>query len=170
MATLRRRGATAIHEGDAIAGGQSGSVGPAGVRPGRLVAVALVALGAALVVVVMWVWPSGDGTVGIGRIEDYRPGDVVYHSTDGFFVAAQPDGSLLALSDLDPHNPAGRRSCRVTFRPDLAVGGETGRFFDGCTGSLYDIGGQALSDDGLDLRPLAIQQEGDGDLKVKPAP
>jgi len=170
LATLRRWDATAIREGDAVAGSQSGSAGPAGVRPGCLVAVALVALGAALVVLVMWVWPSGDGTVGIGRIEDYRPGDVVYHSTDGFFVAAQPDGSVLALSDLDPHNPAGRRSCRVTFRPDLAVAGETGRFFDGCTGSLYDIGGQALSDDGLDLRPLAIQQDGDGDLQVKPAP
>lgn len=137
-------------------------------RPGCLIAVALVALGAALVVLVMWVWPSGDGTVDIGRVEEYRPGDVVYHSTDRFFVAAQPDGSVLALSDLDPHNPAGRRSCRVTFRPDLGVAGETGRFFDGCTGSLYDIGGHALSDDGLDLQRLAIQQDGEGHLKVKP--
>lgn len=168
MATLRRWDAAAIEEGDPVADSQGRSAGPTGVRPGCLIAVALVALGAALVVLVMWVWPSGDGTVDIGRAEEYRPGDVVYHSTDGFFVAAQPDGSVLALSDLDPHNPAGRRSCRVTFRPDLGVAGETGRFFDGCTGSLYDIGGHALSDDGLDLQRLAIQQDGEGHLRVKP--
>ncbi|HRC61844.1 MAG: hypothetical protein K1X87_00830 [Dehalococcoidia bacterium] len=117
----------------------------------------------------MWLWPSGDGQIDIGRIEDYRPGSVVYRSTDGFFVAAQPDGSVLALSDIDPHNPPGRRSCRVTFRPDLGVTGETGRFFDGCTGSLYDIGGRALSGDGLDLKRLPVQRHEDGSIEVKPA-
>lgn len=122
-----------------------------------------------MVVLAMWLWPSGDGRVDIGRVEDYRPGSVVYRSTDGFFVAAQPDGSVLALSDIDPHNPAGRRSCRVTFRPDLGVADETGRFFDGCTGSLYDIGGHTLSGDGLDLVRLSVQQDENGRLTVGPA-
>ncbi|MEZ4552898.1 MAG: hypothetical protein R3B59_03240 [Dehalococcoidia bacterium] len=168
MATLRREDATAIEEGDAVAGSQAQEAEPTGVRSGCLVALGLVALGAAFVVLVMWLWPSGDGQVDIGRAGDYRPGSVVYHSSDGFFVATQPDGSVLALSDIDPHNPPGRRSCRVTFRPDLGVAGETGRFFDSCTGSLYDIGGQALSGDGLDLEPLPVQRDEEGNLRVKP--
>ena len=158
----------AIEEDDAVASPGAESAAPTGVRSGCLVALALVALGAAVVVLAIWLWPSGDGHVEIGRVEDYRPGSVVYRSTDGFFVATQPDGSVLALSDIDPHNPPGRRTCRVTFRPDLGVAGETGRFFDSCTGSLYDIGGLALSDDGLDLTRLPVQQDEEGNLKVDP--
>ncbi len=118
---------------------------------------------------VMAFWPSGNGLVEIGRVEEFRPGAVVYRSTDGFFVATQPDGSVLALSDIDPHNPPGRRTCRVTFRPDLATDGETGQFFDVCTGSRYDIGGRALSGDGMDLKRLSVQQDDEGNLQVRPA-
>lgn len=133
-------------------------------------ALGLFALGAALVVLVMVVWPSGGGQVDVGEVEDYAPGSVVYRSDDGFFVARQPDGVVLALSDIDPHNPAGRRTCRVTFRPDLGVEGETGRFLDGCTGSQYDIGGRGLSGDGLDLKRLTVEQDDEGNLKVRPNP
>jgi hypothetical protein len=138
------------------------------VRPGCLIAIGLVALGAAIVVLVMVVWPGGDGQVNLGSIEDYQPGAVVYRSTDGFFVARQPDGMVLALSDIDPHNPPRRSSCRVTFRPDLAMAGESGRFFDSCTGSMYDIAGRGLSGDGLDLERLPVEQDEDGRLKAKP--
>ena len=148
---------------------RSRSGGPTGVRPGCLVVFGLIALGAALVLVVMLFWPSGDGQIDLGTAEEYRPGAVVYRSTDGFFVARQPDGVVLALADVDPHNPSGRSSCRVTFRPDLAVGDETGRFFDSCTGSMYDIGGRGLSGDGLDLSRLPVQQDEEGRLKAQPA-
>jgi hypothetical protein len=139
------------------------------VRLGCLVALGLVALGAAVVVLVLWVWPSGGGPIDLGNIEGYRPGSVVYRSTDGLFVVRAPDGTVLALSDLDPHNPPGRKSCRVTFRPDLAQAGEVGRFFDGCTGSMYVLGGHGLAGDGLDLKQLPVQQKTDGDLQVEPA-
>ncbi len=129
----------------------------------------LVALGAAAVVLIAWLWPGGDGQIDLGVAEGYRPGSVVYRSTDGFFVAGQPDGTVLALSDIDPHNPSGRSSCRVTFRPDLAMAEESGRFFDVCTGSMYDIGGRGLADDGLDLKRLPVQQDKGGKLKVRPA-
>jgi hypothetical protein len=133
-----------------------------------LIAVGLVALGIVLVVVVMAFWPGGDNQVALGKIEDYQPGSVVYRSTDGFFVARQSDGTVLALSDVDPHNPPKRPICRVTFRPDLATDGEPGRFFDNCTGSMYDIGGRALSGDGLDLEQLPVKQDDEGRLRASP--
>lgn len=139
-------------------------------RPGCLVAVALVALGA---VVVAFVATRGGGRIALGTAADYTLGSVVYRSTDYFFVVRSLDGRVLALSDLDPHNPPDRESCRVTFRPDLPLEGaagesRTGRFFDGCTGATYDLEGRALNGDGLDLRPIAIQSETDGRLYVRP--
>jgi hypothetical protein len=126
-------------------------------------------LGAVLGILAVAVWPSGGGPVDLGNIEGYQPGSVVYRSTDHLFIVRQPDGTVLALSDLDPHNPPGRSSCRVTFRPDLAQTGEVGRLFDGCTGSMYDLGGHGLSGDGLDLKQIPIQRKQDGGLQVEPA-
>lgn len=126
------------------------------------------ALGIVLVVAVMAFWPGGDTQVELGVSEDYALGAVVYRATDGFFVARQPDGTVLALSDVDPHNPPKRPICRVTFRPDLAADGESGRFFDNCTGSMYDIGGRGLSGDGLDLERLPVKQDNEGRLRVSP--
>jgi hypothetical protein len=119
-------------------------------------------------VLVLLLFPRGDGQIDLGNVAEYQPGSVVYRSTDGFFVARLPDGSMVALSDVDPHNPQGRASCRVTFRPDLAAEGESGRFFDSCTGSMYDIAGQALSGDGLNLERVPIQQDEDGNLRAEP--
>jgi hypothetical protein len=148
---------------------QGRSEQPTGVRMGCLVIFGLMLLGAALAILAVLVWPSGGGPIDLGNIEGYRPGSVVYRSTDGLFVVRQPDGTVLALSDLDPHNPPGRASCRVTFRPDLAQTGEVGRFYDGCTGATYDLGGHGLAGDGLDLKELPVQQNKDGDMQVKPA-
>jgi len=83
------------------------------------------------------------------------------------FVVRLPDGAVVALADVDPHNPPGRTSCRVTFRPDLATSGELGRFFDACSGASYDIAGRARSGDGLDLRRIPIEQSKDGRLRVR---
>lgn len=111
---------------------------------------------------------GGGGSVDLGLVQDYEPGSVVYFASDGLFVVRLGNGSLLVLSDLDPHNPPGRRSCRVTFRPDLAEGAERGRFFDACTGATYDVAGRGLGGDGLDLRRIEPEERDDGELRVNP--
>ncbi len=121
-----------------------------------------------MVVAVLAVRMGGGGSVDLGSVEDYEPGSVVYFASDGLFVVRPGDGPLLILSDLDPHNPPGRRSCRVTFRPDLAVGAERGRFFDACTGATYDVAGRGLGGDGLDLRRIEPEERDDGELRVRP--
>lgn len=113
------------------------------------------------------------GAVDLGPAARYAPGSVVYRSTDGLFVVRSRDGALLAFSDEDPHNPPGTRSCLVTFRPDLgtpggAAGGERGRFFDICTGSMYDLSGQALGGDGKHLRRVRLEELEDGRLRAYP--
>ena len=125
-------------------------------------------LGIVVVVAVLAVRMGGGGSVDLGSIEEYEPGSVVYFASDGLFVVRLRDGSLLILSDLDPHNPPRRRSCRVTFRPDLAVAAGRGRFFDACTGATYDVAGRGLSGDGLDLRRIELEERDDGELRVRP--
>lgn len=129
-------------------------------------------LGALLAGVATVWWLRGDGGIDLGDVSRYAPGSVTYRSTDGFFVVRAPDGSVLALSDFDPHNPPGRKSCVVTFRPDLTKDGDrddTGRFFDLCTGSTYDRGGRGESGDRLDLRRIRIELREDGRLRALPA-
>jgi len=149
------------------------SAGPTGVRLGCLATLALMVLGAVGVALVTFVATRGDGRIALGTAEDYTPGSVVYRSTAHFFVVRALDGRVFALSDLDPHNPPDRESCRVTFRPDLPPEGTLGdatrgRFFDACTGATYDLEGRVLDGDGLDLRQRAIQSETDGRLYVQP--
>lgn len=124
-------------------------------------------LGGVLAAVLLALLSKGDGGIDLGLLEDHGTGAVVYHSTDGLFVVRLPAGPLIALSDLDPHNPPGQTSCRVTFRPSLGKGDEPGRFLDACTGSMYDVSGRALSADGLDLRRLAVVEDG-GRLRAYP--
>jgi hypothetical protein len=132
------------------------------------------ALGALVVVVAAIVLAALDaGAVELGTVARYAPGSVVYRSTDGLFVVRSREGALLALSDVDPHNPPGTRSCLVTFRPDLGppgegLAGERGRFFDICTGSMYDLSGQALGGDGLNLRGVRIEELEEGRLRAFP--
>lgn len=136
------------------------------VRPGCLIGVLLVVLGFVASVILLTLLPQGDREIMIGYVEDYEPGSVVYLSTARLFVARHLDGSVIALSDLDPHSSL-EENCRVTFRPDLAEEGERGRFFDACTGSLYDSSGRGLAGDGLDLQPIALERDEDGRLRVR---
>lgn len=163
--------------------GQSGSGGsgrgyglatpheqPTGVQPGCLVAGGLFLVGALAAIVFVTLLPLlDDGRIDLGHVDEYPRGSVVYRATDGFYVVRAVGGELLALSDIDPHSPPGRSSCRVTFRPDLSPGGpgETGVFFDACTGSMYDFSGRGLSGDGLDLRRIPVERS-DGSLSVSP--
>ena len=141
---------------------------PTGVRPGCLIGGGLFVAGVLAAIAVLALLPLlDDGGIDLGRLDEYPPGSVVYRATDGFFVVRLASGDLLALSDIDPHNPRGRRSCRVTFRPDLAppgaveAGAAAGVFFDACTESRYDISGRGFSGDGLDLRRIEIERSGD---------
>ncbi len=134
--------------------------------------------GAILAAATVILLTRGDGSIDLGLVTDYEPGAIVYRSSDRFFVVRLDDGSVIALSDLDPHNPPGRSSCRVTFRPDLRSGevgsgdegaeDASGRFFDSCTGSMYEISGRGLAGDGLDLSRLTLRER-DGRLSAKPA-
>jgi hypothetical protein len=142
---------------------------PTAVRPGCLIGAGAVLLGFLVVVgfsVAMML--RGAGVVELGKPTDYPLGSVIYRSSDSLLVTRQADGAVVAFSDVDPHNPPGRKDCRVTFRPDLAAGGEPGRFFDICTGSMYDLTGRGLAGDGLDLRRVPVEQGEDGRLKARP--
>ena len=138
-----------------------------GVRPGCLLAGGSFALGVlSVIVVAIMLMQRGAGIVDLGLPARYVPNAVVYRSTDGLFVVRPGEGAVVAFSDVDPHNPPGQRSCRVTFRPDLSAGGDPGRFFDICTGSMYDLSGHGLSGDGLDLRPVRVEQTENGRLRA----
>ena len=167
MGPLAAEDSVTLHESPVVEQGRNGA---SGVTPGCLVAVAMMALGAILVLLGPRLIGDGDGRVEVGRVTDYEPGTVVYWSTDRLFVVRLLGGEVIALSDLDPHNPPGRRSCRVSFRPDLAVTTEDGRgvFFDACTGSLYDLEGRGLAGDGFDLLRLPVDQDDAGRLTVRP--
>lgn len=147
--------------------------GSQGARPGCLVGFGALALGALIVIAVFTlVIRRGDGAVDIGNIARYAPGSVTYRSTDGVLVVRQPDGGIVAFSDVDPHNPPGRPVCLVTFRPDLGEprgdGRPPGRFFDRCTGAMYDLDGHGVAGDGLNLRPVLVIEEDKGRLLAFP--
>jgi hypothetical protein len=110
----------------------------------------------------------GEGRIALGSLEGRRPGSVVYRATDHVFVVRLVDGSPLVLSDIDPHNPPGRQTCRVTFRPELGGtdGQAGGRFFDVCSGAMYDIAGRGQQGDGLDLRPVPFELDPEGQLTI----
>ena len=140
---------------------------PEGVATGCLLGGGFFLLGVVAVIALLAILMREDGRVDIGIAGDYTVEAPVYFASDHLFVVRLEDGSVIALSDLDPHNPPGRRSCRVTFRPDLGESEEPGRFFDACTGATYDVAGQALGGDDLDLIQLEVESN-DGRLSVRP--
>ena len=140
---------------------------PEGLATGCLVGGGFFLLGVVAVIAILAIQMREDGRVDIGMAGDYTVESPVYFASDHLFVVRLEDGSVIALSDLDPHNPPGRRSCRVTFRPDLGADEGPGRFFDACTGATYDVAGQALGGDDLDLIQLEVESD-DGRLSVRP--
>lgn len=137
-------------------------------QPGCVIALAVIVVGLAIGLGVA-IAGLGGGGIDLGYEDDYALASVVYRSTDGLFVVRLPDGEVIALSDVDPHNPSGG-GCRVSFRPDLAGADGYGRFFDICSGALYDISGRGLGEDGLDLRRLPLRRGEDGKLELANEP
>ncbi len=162
MAPLRRRGGCTYANGDS----SQLATEPTEVQSGCLVAVGLFALGAAIVIAIALLQERSDGRIQLGSLEGLQPGAVVYHATDHVFVVVGPDGTPLVLADLDPHNPPGRSTCRVTFRPELGGSDGAGRFFDACSGSTYDVAGHGQQGDGLDLRRVDSQLDARGQLSI----
>ena len=124
-------------------------------------------LGVALVALAVSLAGRGDGRIVLGTIEEVAPGTPVYFASDHVFVVRGIDGEIVVLSDLDPHNPPGRRSCRVTFRPDLQAS-DGGVFFDACTGATYNLAGVGLQGDGLDLARIEAAISQDGQITIRP--
>ena len=146
--------------------GQHGTE-PTGVRPGCVVGLALIIVGL-LIGIAYGAFSLAGGGIDLGYEDDYALASVVYRSTDGLFVVRLPDGEVIALSDVDPHNPPGGE-CRVSFRPDLAGADGYGRFFDICSGAMYDISGRGLGDS-LDLGRLPLERGEDGTLRFAGEP
>ena len=136
-------------------------------RPGCLIGGAAFVLGGVLVGVLVSLIARGDGRIALGTIEEVAPGTPVYFATDHVFVVKDPDGRIVVLSDLDPHNPPGRRSCRVTFRPDIEASAG-GVFFDACTGATYNLAGVGFQDDGLELTRIEAVIKQDGQITIRP--
>ncbi len=134
---------------------------PDGVRPGCLVAFALLMLGVIGVLLLGAFLARGDGDIQLGWLTDYEPGAMVYFSSDHVFAVRPADGPVVAFSDIDPHREDDGSRCTVPFRPDLAGPDGRGRFFDACSDSMYDITGRGLAGDGLDLSRVPIQADGD---------
>ena len=141
-------------------------------RPGCLIGFAAFALGVLIVVAAATLlMRRSAGSVDLGNVSLYAPGSVTYRSTDGVLVVRRSDGGVVAFSDVDPHNPPGRPVCLVTFRADLGGGSggpPQGRFFDRCTGSMYDLDGHGLTGDGLNLQSVRVQEEDKGRLLAFP--
>ena len=141
---------------------------PTGVQPGCIVGLVLIVVGV-LLGIAYGAGGLGGGGIDLGYEDDYALASVVYRSTDGLFVVRLQDGEVIALSDVDPHNPPDGE-CRVSFRPDLADDDGYGRFFDICSGAMYDISGRGLGDDGLDLPRLPLRRGEDGKLELASDP
>ena len=90
---------------------------PTGVRLGCVLMLGLVLVGVAIGVVVGGLRLGGSDGIDLGNVDDYALASVVYRSTDGLFVVRLESGEVIALADVDPHNPPGSEACRVTFRP-----------------------------------------------------
>lgn len=114
----------------------------------------------------------------------YPPGSMQYISEHNFYLSRLPDGSFVALSDLDSSNRANpQHRCRVAridttdpALPELVAqyasrmspqaAGSTTLLREDCYGGLYDITGVRLNGDGPNLDRLAVDVNGSGKLEV----
>lgn len=167
--------------------------GAPGTRPSlafgcSVLAAILVALGVAAVAFVVFLESGAStGRVTLDPLDAYPPGTVSRFPRDGFYLVRMPDGSTLALSDLDAANRAatGRR-CRVApipagepaleealerYRARLSpgTGSLTLIFRETCFGSLYDAAGIRLDADGPNLDRLGLDLDDQGNLVVETA-
>jgi hypothetical protein len=117
---------------------------------------ALVVMGVALVVGLIWMLMPASEQVLIGAVSDFPPSDQPYRVfIDGsplYVVSA--GGELIALNPLIKKGPT--RSCRVKWVPVNM------RFEDPCWGAKFDVRGNYLdgpASRGLDQYPLKIKTD-----------
>ena len=114
------------------------------------------------------------GEVRLDQEEAYAPGSVEFVGEHNFFLVRLPDGSFVALADMDAQNRAteGAR-CRVALTnvdsPDLDVSPQTLRALmspraagavavlrETCFGAIYDAAGVILAPEGRNLDQYAV--------------
>ena len=156
-----------------------GSAPPAPRPPVALGCTAIAAVAVIVVVVVIagasfLESGSNGGLLLLDEADSYAPGSVTFVGAQNLYAIALPDGTFLALADLDAANRAnpGRR-CRVApipsddpTLPDLlsrygprfspTAAGSTLLFRETCNNAIYDFIGTPLDADGRNLDRYAV--------------
>lgn len=126
------------------------------------------------------------GKVRLDVPEAYARGSVEYVGAENLFVVRLPDGSFLALSDLDAANRANpAHRCRgavmsiddpmlgdlpsLRSRVTAAAAGSKLVIREACNGVSYDITGARLAGDGRNLDRYAVTVSSDGHVTVDTA-
>jgi len=82
--------------------------------------------------------------ISAGHVGEYAVGDPV-HFGKGFWLTKIDATLVLALSDVDPHAGSRSESCRIEWRPDVTLAGESGWFRGKCSGSNFGLDGHLAS-------------------------
>ena len=149
-----------------------------------IVAVALLSIFALVLFLIFIQSGAAGGLAVLNPPAAYPPGSMQYISDHNFYLSRLPDGSFVALSDLDITNRANpQHRCRVSrldpgdpslpqlvsqygSRMSPQAAGSTTLLREDCHGALYDFSGARLNGDGPNLDRLAVDVNGSGKVEV----
>jgi len=122
------------------------------------------------------------GEVTLDVVEAYAPGTAEFVGEHNFYLVRLPDGSFIALDDMDERNRRNQGArCRVAPTPleDLAgaaaglrarispeAAGSVSVFRETCFGAVYDIAGVLLAESGRNLDRFAVGVDSRGRVVV----
>lgn len=124
------------------------------------------------------------GQIELDAAEAYAPGTAEFVGEHNFFLVRLPDGSFVALDDMDAANRASQGTrCRVGLvdLADAGAGisseqlrarmspeaeGSNSVLRETCLGAVYDIAGVRLTGDGRNLDRLFVEVTGRGRVVV----
>jgi hypothetical protein len=98
--------------------------------------------------------PSGSFT---DRASRYSPGSVTYLAAGRTYLLNEPDGTFVALSEVDADADARLKGCIIRYRPDLSAGNQSGVFRDDCGGTLFDREGMPVQGSSPPMQRHAVQ-------------